>query len=226
MSLPTSSTNVLKTIPSYLYFQYIDDPDLPSLIASYNALTQEYVDWFNNINLPVYTGLQGALLDWVGQGVYGLPRPSLSTASVGTVYGPIGGSYYHGSAASGPTPNMVPAIDTFQAKTINISYDTPDDIYKRVLTWWFYKGDGFVFSIPWLKRRIARFMFGVNGTDISMPFTPDISVTFNESTSPLPTCEISIAHNSSNPVAAYFQAAIENGVLSVPFRFSYSVTLT
>ena len=37
--LPTSPTNVLKTIPSYLYFQYLDDQNLPALISAYNTLT-------------------------------------------------------------------------------------------------------------------------------------------------------------------------------------------
>jgi len=222
--LPTSPTNVLKTIPSYLYFQYLDDQNLPSLISAYNTLTQEYVDWFNDINLPIYTGLSGALLDWIGQGIYGVPRPSLSTTSVNGVIGQIGGLKYHGAEASGPTPNIALAIATTQAFETTTVYTTPDDIYKRVLTWLFYKGDGSNFSIPWLKRRIARFLYGVNGTDVSDPWTPNISVTFNEGTSPLPTCEI-VVNNAVNPVATYFQLAVEDGVLSLPMRFQYSVTI-
>lgn len=226
MSLPTSPTVVTKTIPSYLYFQYIDDPDLPSLISSYNSLTQGYVDWFTQINLPIYTGLQGALLDWIGQGIYGLPRPSISTSQINGVIGQLASNYYHGATGpSSPYPNMVTAIDTMQIYQTQTTYDTPDDIYKRVLTWWFFKGNGFVFTIPWLKKRIARFLYGVNGTNPSVPFTPDISVTFNEGTTP-PTCAISIANNSTNPIATYLKAAIENGVLSLPFRFQYTVTLT
>lgn len=226
MSLPTAPTVVTKTIPSYLYFQYLDDPDLPSLIASYNALTQGYVDWFTQINLPVYTGLQGALLDWIGQGIYGLPRPSLSTTTLNGVIGQLASNYYHGATGpSSPTPNMVTALDTMQIYQTQTTYDTPDDIYKRVLTWWFFKGNGFVFTIPWLKQRIARFLYGVNGTNPSIPFTPDIGVTFNDGTTP-PTCAISIANNSTNPIAIYFKAAVENGVLSLPFRFQYTVTLT
>ena len=229
MSLPDSSTNVLKTIPSYLYFQYIDDENIPALIQSYNALTQEYVDWFNSINLPIYTDLEGALLDWVGQGVYGLIRPRIQTSSIAAIYGPIGGSYYHGPAVSGPIPNMVPAIDTFQVDTDSVNYDTPDDIYKRILTWWFYKGDGFVFSIPWLKTRIVRFLHGTDGKDGNyvaslQQFSEDVSVQFL-TTSPVPTCQINIYNSSGDPVAQYLEAAIENQVLALPFRFVYSVAL-
>lgn len=210
-----------------MYFQYIDDPDLPSLIASYNSLTQEYVDWFNDVELPVYTGLQGALLDWVGMGVYGISRPSFSTTILNGIVGPIASVTYHGPAASGPTPNIANAISSTQLYLSTTNYDTPDDIYKRVLTWFFYKGDGFNFSIPWFKRRIARFLFGENGTDVSLPFTPTISVTFNDATSPLPTCTIVITNSSSlGPIATYFEAALETGVIAAPFRFQYIVTLS
>lgn len=227
MSLPATPTSVTKTIPSYLYFQYIDDQDLPTLIASYNSLTQEYVDWFNNVNLPVYTGLQDGLLEWVGMGVYGITRPAFSTTTINGIVGPIASVPYHGPAASGPTPNIANAISSTQLYLSSTNYDTPDDIYKRVLTWFFYKGDGFNFSIPWLKQRIARFLFGTNGTDVSPPFTPTISVTFNDATVPLPTCTITISNSSSlGPIATYFEAAVETGVLALPFRFTYIVTLS
>ena len=233
MSLPTSPTTATKTIPSYLYFQYIDDPDLPALIQSYNDLTQEYVDWFNNVNLPVYTNLQGALLDWVGMGVYGLPRPALSTTSFGGVIGQIASVPYVGPAASGPSPTIVNAISTTQIFSTSTNFDTPDDIYQRVLTWFFYKGDGYDFSIPWFKRRIARFLFGSHGTDVfngnntAFPFTPTISVTFDDTTSPLATCTITISNSASlGYIATYFEAALETGVLAAPFRFKYIVTLS
>ena len=42
----------------------------------------------------------------------------------------------------------------------------------------FYKGDGFYFSIPWIKRRILRFLLGVNGTDILNDQRWSISIQF------------------------------------------------
>jgi hypothetical protein len=220
--LPTSTTNVTGILPSYLYFQYQNDPDLPALIDAYNTLAQEYLDWFNNINLPIYTGLSGALLDWVGRGVYGIQRPTFATESIDGVIGQIAGVKHHGPAPL-PTPNIALAISSTQVFKTTTSYDTPDDIYKRVLTWWFYKGDGYDFSIQWLKRRIYRFLFGVEGTDASAPFTPDISVTFTHATS-IPVCEI-VINNAVNPIATYFELAVEQGVLCLPFRFTYSVTI-
>lgn len=229
MTLPTTPTSVTKTIPSYLYFEYQDDQDLPALIQSYNDMTQEYVDWFNDVNLPVYTKLNGALLDWVGQGVYGLPRPSLSSTRLNGVIGPYATVRFHGpEGPSSPTPDVVKGYAMTQIYQQSNVYDTPDDIYKRILTWWFYKGDGFIFSVAWLKRRIARYLYGVNGEDISMPWTPDISVTFDDSTVPQPTCNITISNTAllaNTTVSEYFKVSVENGVLSLPFRFQYSVTL-
>lgn len=227
MSLPTTPVTVTGILPSYLYFQYQNDPDLPALIDAYNTIAQEYLDWFNEINLPIYTGLQGALLDWVGQGIYGITRPKFSTSSVTGIFGPIASVPYVGPESGAPNPNIGNAISSTQLYGISQSFDTPDDIYKRVLTWFFYKGDGFDFSIPWLKRRIARFLYGDNGTDVSMPFTPNISVTFDDSTTPLPTCTITVTGSSLlEPTATYFEAAVEAGVLSLPFRYAYVVTLS
>jgi hypothetical protein len=40
---------------------------------------------------------------------------------------------------------------------------TDDDLYRRILTWHFFKGDGNYFSTRFLKRRIWRFLYGTNG---------------------------------------------------------------
>lgn len=48
-----------------------------------------------------------------------------------------------------------------------------DDFFRRILTWNFYKGDGLVMSDRWLRRRVARFYVGTNGTD------PDPSLLVN-----------------------------------------------
>lgn len=215
MSLPVSTTNITQTLPSYLYFQYQNDQDLPSLINAYNTLTQEYVDWFNDINLPVYTGLSGALLDWVGQGLYGLQRPAIAKASY---------LYVKGATDSYATLGL--PTDAAEEMGAVVLPNIPDDIYKRMLTWWFFKGDGFDFSIPWLKRRIYRFLYGANGTNPMPSFTPTISVTFNESTTPIPTCAIEITDTVDNStVSTYFKAFVDSELLCLPFRFQYDVTL-
>jgi hypothetical protein len=121
-------------IPSYLYTWYQDDDDLQAFVATYNSMTQTYVNWFNQIGLPIYPGvlIVGSLLDWVAEGIYGYTR--LAGMS--------------------------------------------DDILKRTLTWLFYKGDGKYFNVVWLKRRVMRFLEGINGTDQGTATTYQVSVSF------------------------------------------------
>jgi hypothetical protein len=79
---PSSTVTGLTTvIPSYLYQEYSDDDDLQGFVAAINTKQQDFVDTFNALNLPIYTGpiVQGALLDWVARGLYGMARPELDT---------------------------------------------------------------------------------------------------------------------------------------------------
>lgn len=209
--LPTSPTTVTQTIPSYLYFQYINDPDLPSLISAYNTITQNYVTWFNTVNLPIYSGLSGALLDWIGLGIYGIARPVLSGSS----------ATFQGQIASYTIDDVpISGLDKIQSKEV---FQTPDDIYKRIITWAFYRGDGYNFSIPWLKRRIYRFIYGINGVDPGVVFTPEISVTFTETT-PIPTCNV-VLTGTPGVVSSYLALAMEQNIFGLPFRFIYNVSI-
>jgi len=163
---PDGPVTMLTTIPSYLYVQYNDDDDLQAFVASYNAMTQAYVDWFNSVNLPIYTGLEGLLLDWVAQGLYGLTRPSLSSGQNNDI-GPYDSFMF----------NQVAYNQRIVVGPSNI-IATSDDIFQRIITWDWYKGDGRVFNIRWLKRRIMRFILGVNGTAPLINNTWQVSVTF------------------------------------------------
>jgi hypothetical protein len=195
------------TIPSYLYTQYADDDDLQAFVASYNSITQQYINTFNNLNLPIYTQLSGSLLDWVGQGIYGYPRPALP-GTLPTAVGPLD-TY---------GPDAFVPLNT-QTTTAGTSYVTSDDVYQRLLTWHFYKGDGKVFSINWLKRRIMRFMIGANGTAPNIPYTYQISVAFGSGNS----VNITIP---TYPMAPYLTAAIASGAAEMPFQFQWTVTVT
>jgi hypothetical protein len=212
--LPTSTTSATKTIPSYLYWQYQNDPDIAAFVTVYNQDTQSIVDWFNSVNLPIYTQLSGNLLDWVGQGVYGYPRPIIGSSKVLEIKGQIN-SY----------PTTVLPISSAYELLSQITYTIPDGIYQRMLTWFFYKGDGEIFSIPWLKRRLYRFLYGINGTDATGPFTPTISVTFTDSSIDLPTCNIVIT-DSPDSSGTYLEVFINSGFAGLPFRFNYVATIT
>lgn len=163
---PLGSTSRLTTIPSYVYQQYADDDSLQAFVGAYNSETQEYIDWFNYIDLPIYTGLTQSLLDWVGAGLYGFPRPTLSSGNKKT-RGPLN-TY----ALNVMALNASKTLSTYTVSAVT------DDVYQRILTWHLFKGDGKYFTIQWLKRRIYRFLFGAHGTDAVGPFTNQISVLF------------------------------------------------
>lgn len=151
---------------SYLFVEYADDDNLQSFVEAYNKIAQQYLDWFNTINLPIYTGLTGALLDWIGQGIYNVPRPALQN-NVSDYNGPLN-TFAFNQGGMG--------FNTIQLPTTKGNY-VSDDIYKRVLTWQFYKGDGQVFNHLWLKKRILRFIFGNSGRDVAISSLQGIDVT-------------------------------------------------
>jgi hypothetical protein len=195
--------------PSYLYSEYTDDDDLQAFVAAYNGYAQSYLNTFNGLNLPIYTAsnISGPLLDWVGQGIYGYPRPSLPGISA-SVVGPFNTVEFDQNLA-------LNALKT----TSGTSYTTTDDIYKRLLTWHFYKGDGKYFNIRWLKRRIMRFLIGANGTAPNIDQTYQVNVTFaagNVVNITIPTY----------PVAPLLATAISSGAAELPFQYTFNVTVT
>jgi hypothetical protein len=162
-ALPTTMTAV---IPSYLYREYADDDALQAFVAAFNELTQGYVDWFVDTPLAVYTSpaIAGELLDWVAEGLYGMMRPALSSGLF-LSKGPFG-TYTFGSWPFGQFKVLGP---------VNVAIAT-DDVFKRILTWNLYRGDGNVFSIRWLKRRVMRFLTGANGSAPNVDNTSPVSV--------------------------------------------------
>jgi len=240
---PPGPTTVTKVIPAYLYQEYNDDDDLQGFFAAQNALAQDIVGWFATIGLPVYTGEQvsNLLLDWVIAGLYGIEgRPALPSGTNQDV---------------GPLNTW--ALNTLALNAYEIIgnqnfYATTDDIFRRILTWHFYKGDGKVFTIRWLKRRIMRFLTGVDGTAGETDETYPISVSFGagnqvnigvaNGTRTITTSALlntfalnTVALNELDstfvpeppfPLAPILKAGIDSGVLELPFQFTYVVTIT
>lgn len=165
---PSGPVTVLGTIPSYLYQQYNDDADLAAFVLAFNELAQEILDWLNDIDLPIYTRAQisGLLLDWVAAGLYGIVRPALSSGQnrdIGTL------NTFQFNVLPYNTRQVIGPTDVVA---------TTDDIYKRIMTWRLYKGDGRVFWMRWLKRRVMRFLLGESGSAPNIDQTYQISVTF------------------------------------------------
>ena len=216
------------TIPSYLYQEYADDEDLQAFVAAYNAATQVYVDWFYGANLAYYPGLTGPLLDWVLNGVYGLPRNALQSQTAPAL-GPLNSITLN--APGYPLNTYTPPAFVY--------YALSDDLYQRVMTWNFFKGDGKRFNMLWLKRRIMRFLNGVNGIDPE-PQNPGF-VVGAENTSPISVVVTNTAGiltltvginqtllSALNPnltpnIVTLFTLAFLSGVLELPVQYKYAV---
>jgi hypothetical protein len=242
---PSGPTTLLETIAAYLYQQYSDDDDLQAFVAAYNLLAQQYVDWFVNVNLPIYPVQNGQLLDWIAAGLYGMARPSIPYGTVKTI-GPL----------NTWAMNTIP-LNTEMKVFPHTFYLTTDDIFKRILTWHFYKGDGKVFNVRWLKRRIMRFLLGMDGwsepdgvlgpvdtSPVSISFGADNNVgisigwmrraiksgaIFNQfalNTRYFNEIDLGSAVSVPTlPMAPIFKAAFEAGLLEVPFQFNYTVSI-
>lgn len=238
---PAASTMLASVIRSYLYQEYNDDDDLQSFVMAYNAYAQQFIDWFNTINLPVYTQdiISGALLDWVAQGLYGLTRPVLPSGQNQWI-GPFNTYLF----------NQLPFNGLLKIGS-EVFYATDDDNFKRMLTWFLFKGDGKLFNVRWLKRRIVRYLSGINGTSPNIDQTYQVSVSFSDDNQVdinigLGTRRITggalfnqmlwngAAFNQMNSVftpgvpnaeAPILKAAIEAGFLELPFQFDFNINV-
>lgn len=238
---PSAPTTLTKVVPSYLYQEYSDDEDLQAFVSAFNELAQQYVNWFALIQLSVYTGplIAGTLLDWVAEGLYGMYRPIL----------PSGNSQNLG-ALNTITLNSLPLNEQKIIGPPNY-FATSDDAFKRILTWHLWRGDGREFTIKWLKRRVMRFLTGTDGgpgqTDttypVSVTFGVDFMVNINlQSTRRFSTGGSLIGVGLMNtfyleeydttaimipisPLVPVFKAAVEAGVLELPFQFDFIVNV-
>lgn len=223
---------------AYAYQQYQDDDNVKAFFTAYTQIGQQYLDSINELQLPIYSGpnLTGALLDWVMVGLYDIVRPALPRTDIRSI-GPYGTAYY-GQISYGMRRTITPS--TF--------YETTDDIYKRIGTWALWKGDGKVFNIRWLKRRIMRFLTGVDGAAGEVGQTYRVSVTlaggevgirifagvrtitksasygkFAYGTRPYGKLSSTYVPYPNAELVPILQSAIDSGVLELPFQFTYSV---
>jgi len=227
--------------PSYLYVQYKWSKDLQAFVDVFNKITQGYLDWFNNTPLAVYTNstISGSLLDWIGLGIYGYRRPAF-------IYPPMKGELLgsYGCQTYGEVPY---GANYYQGAQSGSAVYVDDDIYKRALTWHVYKGDGVQMTVPWLKFRIARFLYGPYGKDLNgIDELYNVSITFSHdyiwvgSYGTTSYGTISYGDNeklfnqdflititlSDNRESRAFKLLFENGFLAKPFQLKFKVILT
>jgi len=198
-------------LESYLYQQYTQDPyseDLQAFFTAYNTESQTRLDATNSLNLPIYTKQIAPLLDWTAYAIYGVTRPSLGSPAQFSPLGVYDTVPYDTTAY---TQNITTGTSSF--------YVVNEDIFKRILTWNFYKGDGFQYTTQWLKRRIKRFLLGVDGVDFPIDNTYEISVTYGSNN----VITLTVPNYAVTPI---FISALESGVLNVPFEYSYIVDIS
>jgi hypothetical protein len=236
------NTQPLQNImPSYLYFQYQNDDNLQAFVDAYNEITQNYLNWFNTTPLSVYTAstISGPLLDWVGKGLYNYARPAFITPPI---IGQLLGGY--GFSIMG---EQAYATIAYEGASSGSAVYVNDDIYKRALTWHLYLGDGRQMTIPWLKRRIARFLYGANGSDISNDELKHISVLVEPGYTDVGAygteasygtvsfgCIEEIPNDSYSivitipdiPTATAFKLLFDNGFLAKPFQLNFEVIIS
>src|ERR1035437_161944 len=187
-------------LKSYPYKQFSDDPNIVAFFNAYNIQAQGYMDYLLGLNLPIYTKLSGALLDWVGESLYGFPRPTISTFS-GAVFG------------TGIFGKVV-----FGEGTITSALAS-DDIYQRCLTWKTCRAGGLNVTIPMMKRRIMRFIIGTNGTCPDVVDTSAVSITVPQSGF----MQINInAPVYASSVYSLVQC-LNNGILDWPFQYPFTI---
>lgn len=199
-----------KIIPAYPFIQYRDDPNVVAFFEAYNEIAQEYLDSLNNLALPCWTSesITGLLLDWVALGIYGAERPLLQVSEEAIARGVYNTIEY----------NVIPYAVMRNYVPGSSSY-VPDDYFKRILTWNFYKGDGSHFCIDWLKRRLARFIHGANGIDPPLQSTFDISVTVANGVFAI------VIPDYGNGVGYFLKDAIDQQQVKLPFIYKYSITV-
>lgn len=241
---PLAPTTLGKLIPSYVYQEYSDDDDIQAFFMSYNNYAQLYIDWFQNIDLPIITNpnVNGALLDWVANGLYGMTRPILPSTFLNVNIGPLNTWLLDGLTING-----------YKHIGPSVFYVADDDTFRRVLIWHLYKGDGKRFDIRWLKRRIQRFLTGVNGGPGDTDQTYGVSITFgvgnnvdiNFNSKRFISGKGSILNTNlmngfvlndledvvtvSLPVSPFvnvFKAAVLSGALELPFQYTFTVNIS
>ncbi len=217
---------------AYPYAQYSDDPNVGAFFSAYNQIALGYLQWFNQNGLGLYIGKSGALLDWIGTNLYGLPRPIVGSVTKSQ------------RAAAGTIPIAQQAINYNRIKESGYAQPVSDDIYQRYLTMWLYLGDGKQMSIDWIRRRIARFLYGEGGTDIEIGEIQNVSVlrpyysrgavgtqpinvqAVNSYNSQAVSSKHSLHIKISSSVQAYaLQSLFNAGLLPLPFQITFNLLI-
>lgn len=227
--------NLTSTLPAYLYQQYQGDNDVASFFFAFNQLAQQNLDDIIGYQLPIYLNQSGPLLSWAASSIYGIFRPNLSSGGPRPV-GPL----------NTWALNTVP-LNTFELINSSANFIADDLTYQRIIQWNTFSGDGYDFTITWLKRRVERFLHGTvfpqDTYDVSVSFTGENTVIigisnnnlqvtggaffgeigFGDADSVLAEVTTEQTVGRASPMAGALKAAINSGILLLPFQYQYTV---
>jgi hypothetical protein len=141
-------------------------------------------------------------------GLYGIARPGLPANAGSPDVGPVN---TFGA-------NQIP-INSYTEGASDTYISVNDDFFRRILTWDLYRGDGDFASTPYLKRRINRFLNGINGTDVSDNTTYEVSIV------PTDVRKWTITVPSTT-AGLIFKNAVDAGILALPFQAQWTVVTT
>lgn len=216
---------------AYPYDEYSDDENVGAFFNAYNQLAAGYLQWYQQTQMAIYTQstVTGKLLDWVGNNLYGVTRPIIPNQL--SLVGPVN-----------TTAVNAQAVNAAYVQQGLASY-VSDDIYKRMLTWVLYKGDGQQMSLIWIRRRIARFLYGANGGDITVDKIANVGLAlssdewtgawdtaifntlqFNEMRT-LPPRVVTATIPSGTGASSTFQQLVQAGMVPFPFQLSLEVAI-
>ena len=221
-------------IPAYPYQQYASDENISAFFTAYNQLSQGNLDTINSVQLPIYLNQSGDVLNWCGLGIYGIPRQNIPL-SPSVVVGPL------------DTVSLnTETVDAFENRSAQV-YTVTDLVYQRILQWNTFKGDGYNFTIRWLKRRVERFLSGTIFPDqtyqISVSFTSETEVLivispyvtqlvsgsfYNTTQYDNPGTQFNASQSATvvlTPItlAVPFKLALNAGLLQLPFQYTFTV---
>jgi len=210
-----SQTTLQNAPPSYLYGEYADDTNLQATRQAYNQEANGLFQWLQTVPIADYRNnpISSTLLDFVAEGLYNMQRKVLVAATRSNIKGAFA------DVAMGDAAFADGEYSEATATVITLN----DDQFRRAITWNIYSGDGWIFSTPWLRRRIARFMFGTNGNDVSQVGDQQyISIQWTA----LRTATIYITAPSADTViAGVLQTGLTSGYLQSPIGYLFNIIL-
>jgi hypothetical protein len=198
--------------PSYLYGEYADDADLQATRDAYNEEANGLFQWLQTTAIADYRNdpVSGVLLDFVAAGLYNMTRNVPIILSGGSARGAFA------DVALADSPFAGALFTTGSAVILSLT----DDQFRRALTWNIYSGDGWTFSTPWLRRRLARFAFSANGfDDQNVADQQAVSIKWTA----LRTATIVIT-GAAATIVSILQSGLSSGYLQAPIGYSFNVS--